>query len=43
MVGASRENVNRALSAFAGGGAIRVDGGAITIVDRAALVRRGAG
>jgi CRP-like cAMP-binding protein len=40
MVGASRENVNRALSRFGAGGAIRQDGGVITILDPAALRRR---
>jgi CRP/FNR family transcriptional regulator len=40
MVGASRENVNRALSRFAATGVIRHEGGAITILDPAALRRR---
>lgn len=43
MVGASRENVNRALGAFAGRGSILVEAGTITIVDRAALAKRGGG
>ena len=43
MVGASRENVNRALGGFAARGSIRLDGGSITIVDRAALAKRGSG
>lgn len=40
MVGASRENVNRALSAFAGQGHIRVEGGSITILEPKALEKR---
>ena len=40
MVGASRENVNRALRAFAGQGQIRVQEGTITILQPAALQKR---
>lgn len=43
MVGASRENVNRALSGFAGRGSIVLEGGTITIVDKDALAKRGEG
>jgi CRP/FNR family cyclic AMP-dependent transcriptional regulator len=41
MVGATRENVNRALHHFSELGYIRVDRGAITVLDREQLVRRG--
>jgi CRP/FNR family transcriptional regulator len=41
MVGASRENVNRALSRFADLGYIRQARGTITVVDREQLRRRG--
>jgi len=40
MVAASRENVNRALSHFVADGAIRQDGGYITILDSAKLRHR---
>lgn len=43
MVGASRENVNRALGGFAGRGSILMEAGTITIVDRTALAKRGSG
>jgi CRP/FNR family transcriptional regulator, cyclic AMP receptor protein len=41
MVGASRENVNRALRRFAGLGYIRQGRGSITVLDRARLSSRG--
>ena len=41
MVGASRENVNRALRRFAGLGYIRQGRGSITVLDRARLIGRG--
>jgi len=41
MVGASRENVNRALRRFASLGYIRLGGGFITVLDRARLNSRG--
>ena len=41
MVGASRENVNRALSRFAELGYIRQSQGAIEVLDREQLRRRG--
>jgi CRP/FNR family cyclic AMP-dependent transcriptional regulator len=41
MVGASRENVNRALSRFSELGYVRQSRGAITVVDREKLRRRG--
>jgi CRP/FNR family cyclic AMP-dependent transcriptional regulator len=41
MVGAARENVNRALRSFAELGYIRVDHGSITVLDREHLSRRG--
>jgi CRP/FNR family transcriptional regulator, cyclic AMP receptor protein len=41
MVGASRENVNRALRRFAGLGYIRQGRGSITVLDRARLSARG--
>ena len=41
MVGASRENVNRALSRFAELGYIRLSQGAIEVLDREQLRRRG--
>jgi CRP/FNR family cyclic AMP-dependent transcriptional regulator len=40
MIGASRENVNRALAAFSDQGAIRQENGLITILSPAALRRR---
>jgi CRP/FNR family cyclic AMP-dependent transcriptional regulator len=41
MVGASRENVNRALHRFSELGYIRIDRGAITVLNREQLARRG--
>ena len=41
MVGATRENVNRALHRFSELGYIRMDRGAITVLNREQLVRRG--
>jgi CRP/FNR family cyclic AMP-dependent transcriptional regulator len=41
MVGATRENVNRALHGFSELGYIRIDRGAITVLNREQLVRRG--
>ena len=41
MVGATRENVNRALHRFSELGYIRIDRGAITVLNREQLVRRG--
>jgi CRP/FNR family transcriptional regulator, cyclic AMP receptor protein len=40
MVGASRENVNRALAAFSAQGAIRQEGGIIIVLSASALRRR---
>jgi DNA-binding GntR family transcriptional regulator len=42
MVGVSRENVNRALSALVAQGLIRRDGGGYVLVDEAALREVGA-
>jgi len=41
MVGATRENVNRALRRFSDLGYIRLDHGAITVLNRDQLRRRG--
>lgn len=41
MVGATRESVNRALHRFSELGYIRIEHGAITLLDREQLVRRG--
>lgn len=41
MVGASRENVNRALRLFASLGYIRQEAGTITVLNREPLHRRG--
>ena len=40
MVGASRENVNRALSSFAAQGLLRTEGGVVTLLDPARLRAR---
>jgi CRP/FNR family cyclic AMP-dependent transcriptional regulator len=42
MVGATRENVNRALRGFSDLGYIRVDHGSVTVLNRKELLRRGA-
>ncbi len=41
MVGATRENVNRALRTFSDLGYIRIDRGSITVINRDQLLRRG--